>query len=56
MGRNDPASPQPETKAASRDRAASWAKENAWAIAERRAWIERHGLPLAELQMLTLKE
>lgn len=28
-----------------------WAVENAAAIAERAAWIERHGLPLADLQV-----
>lgn len=28
-----------------------WEIENAEAIAERAAWIERHGLPLADLQV-----
>ena len=28
-----------------------WETENAEAIAERAAWIERHGLPLADLQV-----
>ena len=27
-----------------------WEMENAEAIAERTAWIERHGLPLADIQ------
>lgn len=29
-----------------------WAEENADAIAERRAWIEANGTPLADLQVL----
>mgnify|MGYP001236550385 FL=1 len=33
-------------------RARAWAAENADAIAERRAWIETHGTPLADLQVL----
>jgi antitoxin CcdA len=32
------------------ERARRWQTENAEAIAERTAWIERHGLPLAGLQ------
>ncbi len=28
-----------------------WEMENAEAIAERAAWIERHGLPLADVQV-----
>jgi antitoxin CcdA len=35
-------------------RAEAWARENAEAIAERRAWIEAHGAPLADLQALKL--
>ena len=35
-------------------RAAAWARENAEAIAERRAWIEANGTPLADLQVLKL--
>lgn len=31
-----------------------WAEENAEAIAERRAWIEANGTPLADLQVLKL--
>lgn len=31
-----------------------WARENAEAIAERRAWIEANGTPLADLQVLNL--
>ena len=31
-----------------------WARENAEAIAERRAWIEANGTPLADLQVLKL--
>ncbi len=31
-------------------RAEAWKRENAQAIAERAAWIERHGLPLADLR------
>lgn len=33
------------------ERARIWEAENAGAIAERAAWIERHGLPLADLQV-----
>jgi antitoxin CcdA len=33
-------------------RARVWATENAEAISERRAWIETHGTPLADLQVL----
>jgi antitoxin CcdA len=33
-------------------RASAWAAENAAAIAERRAWIEANGTPLADLQIL----
>ena len=35
-------------------RAEAWARENAEAIAERRAWIEANGTPLADLQVLKL--
>jgi len=35
-------------------RAEVWARENAEAIAERRAWIEAHGTPLADLQVLKI--
>ena len=35
-------------------RAEVWARENAEAIAERRAWIEAHGTPLADLQDLKI--
>jgi len=31
-----------------------WARENADAIAERRAWIEANGMPLADLQVLRI--
>ena len=31
-------------------RAEAWKRENAEAIAERALWIERHGLPLADLR------
>ena len=33
-------------------RARAWAAENAEAISERRDWIETHGTPLADLQVL----
>ncbi|KPQ04609.1 MAG: Post-segregation antitoxin (ccd killing mechanism protein) encoded by the F plasmid [Rhodobacteraceae bacterium HLUCCA12] len=33
-------------------KAESWARENAEAISERRAWIEANGTPLADLQVL----
>ncbi|WP_296644540.1 type II toxin-antitoxin system CcdA family antitoxin [Roseinatronobacter sp.] len=33
-------------------KADAWARENAEAIAERRAWIEANGTPLADLQVL----
>ena len=33
-------------------KAEAWARENAGAIAERRVWIEAHGTPLADLQVL----
>ena len=35
-------------------KAEAWARENAEAIAERRAWIEANGTPLAHLQVLKL--
>ena len=35
-------------------KAEAWARENAGAIAERRAWIEANGTPLADLQVLKL--
>lgn len=35
-------------------RVALWQKENATAIAERRSWIESHGAPLADLQVMKL--
>lgn len=35
-------------------RATAWAADNAAAISERRAWIEAHGMPLADLQVLRL--
>lgn len=31
-----------------------WERENAEAIAERRSWIETHGVPLADLQILKI--
>jgi antitoxin CcdA len=33
-------------------KAEAWARENAEAIAARRAWIEANGTPLADLQVL----
>ena len=33
-------------------KAEAWARENVEAIAERRAWIEAYGTPLADLQVL----
>jgi len=35
-------------------KAEAWAKENAGAIAERRAWIEANGTPLADVQVLKI--
>ena len=35
-------------------KAEAWARENAEAIAERRAWSEANGTPLADLQVLKL--
>ena len=35
-------------------KAEAWVRENAEAIAERRAWIEANGTPLADLQVLKL--
>lgn len=35
-------------------RADAWARENAEAIAERRAWIEANGTPLVDLQVLKI--
>jgi antitoxin CcdA len=35
-------------------KAEAWARENAEAIAERRAWIEANGIPLADLQVLKI--
>lgn len=34
-------------------KAEAWARENAEAMAEQRAWIEARGTPLADLQVLT---
>ncbi|WP_375569728.1 type II toxin-antitoxin system CcdA family antitoxin [Seohaeicola saemankumensis] len=36
-------------------RAEIWRQENAAAIAERLAWIETHGTPLAEIQVLLVR-
>lgn len=41
-------------KAVSEARAAQWAAENAEAIAERKAWIEANGMPLADVQVLKI--
>lgn len=35
-------------------RASAWVADNAAAISERRAWIETHGMPLADLQVLRI--
>ncbi len=35
-------------------KAKAWAQENASAIEERRTWIETHGTPLADLQVLNI--
>ena len=35
-------------------KAKAWTQENASAIEERRAWIETHGTPLADLQVLNI--
>jgi antitoxin CcdA len=35
-------------------RTRAWAAENAEAISERRAWIDTHGTPLADLQVLKI--
>ena len=35
-------------------KAEAWARENAEAIAERRAWIEANSAPLADLQVLKI--
>ena len=35
-------------------KAKAWARENAAAISERRAWIKAHGTPLADLQVLKI--
>jgi antitoxin CcdA len=35
-------------------KADAWVRENAEAIAERRAWIEAYGTPLADLQVLKI--
>ncbi|TFL19779.1 type II toxin-antitoxin system CcdA family antitoxin [Jannaschia formosa] len=34
------------------ERARRWREENAAALAERRDWIERNGMPLADLQVM----
>ena len=41
-------------KAVSEARAARWAAENAEAIAERKAWIDAEGMPLADVQVLKI--
>ncbi|MEQ9242057.1 type II toxin-antitoxin system CcdA family antitoxin [Roseovarius indicus] len=35
-----------------KEKAEAWAREDADAIAERRTWIEAHGTPLADIQVL----
>ena len=35
-------------------KAEAWARDNAEAIVERRAWIEAHGTPLSDLQVLKI--
>jgi antitoxin CcdA len=44
-------SEQALTAAVRAETARRWEMENAEAIAERTAWIERHGLPLADFQV-----
>lgn len=39
-------------QAVRRERARRWQEENAAAIAERQDWIDRNGLPLADVQVL----
>jgi hypothetical protein len=34
----------------------SWTEANAVAIAERRTWLEAHGAPLADLQVLKVEQ
>jgi antitoxin CcdA len=36
-------------------RARAWAQANASAIEERRAWIDAHGTPLADIQVLKVE-
>ncbi|MGG7567862.1 type II toxin-antitoxin system CcdA family antitoxin [Rhodovulum sp. DZ06] len=52
LGLNVSAISEAAVKAAVRAaRARAWSAENAGALAERRAWIEARGTPLADLQV-----
>ncbi|UYP67461.1 type II toxin-antitoxin system CcdA family antitoxin [Thalassobacter stenotrophicus] len=44
--------PGPRCDTTAEQRAQIWARNNAAAIAERRAWIETEGTPLADMQVL----
>lgn len=56
-----PMNDNPQLKPATRrdgtapSQAEAWRKENAAAIAERLAWIETHGTPLADIQVLLFR-
>lgn len=56
MGHKEDETPDQTSTGARKGHANTWAEENASAIAERRMWIERHGAPLDDLQVLVLKE
>ena len=49
---NLPVDPVMGVDSSSLAKAEVWQRENAVAIAERRAWIERHHAPLADIQVL----
>lgn len=55
--RNDNPQLKPATRrdGAALSRAEAWRQENAAAIAERLAWIEAHGTPLADIQVLLVR-
>ena len=49
---NPQVTPAAHTGGSAQSKAKVWQHENAVAIAERRAWIESHGTPLADIQVL----
>jgi antitoxin CcdA len=55
MNDNPQLKPATRRDGAALSRAEVWRQENAAAIAERLAWIETHGTPLADIQVLLVR-